>query len=79
MYHLVLDHHMVDGNKRFAMLATHLFLRKNGYEWQLSKEEYVRRAITIADQTTRPTLEELRQWMARTVRPATTGAQLETE
>lgn len=69
LHHLILDHHMVDGNKRFAMLTTEVFLEKNGYGWEVSDEEYVLMAVRIADVGTRPTLEELREWMASTTHP----------
>lgn len=67
LYHLILDHHMVDGNKRFAMLTTEVFLEKNGYVWEISDEEYVSMALRIADVETRPILEELRGWMANKI------------
>lgn len=60
---------MVDGNKRLAMLTTEVFLEKNGYGWEVSDEEYVLMAVRIADVGTRPTLEELREWMASTTHP----------
>ena len=72
LYHLVLDHHMVEGNKRFAMLTTEVFLTKNGCNWRLSDKEYVSIATKIADSETRPTLEKLRGWMASRIHPHNT-------
>lgn len=54
---------MVEGNKRFAMTATEVFLRKNGFGWNLSLDEYVWIAVTIADEERRPTLEEVQEWV----------------
>ena len=63
LYFLNLDHLMIEGNKRFAMTATEVFIKKNGYSWNLSLEEYVWIAVTIADEEKRPPLDEVREWM----------------
>lgn len=67
LYYLILDHLMVEGNKRFAMATTEVFLRQHGYGWRLSVDEYVEVAVRIADERTRPPLDSVRQWMASRV------------
>ena len=61
---LILDHLMVEGNKRFAMATTEVFLKNNGYGWNLTKAEYVEIAVKIADPVNRMSLDEVRRWMA---------------
>lgn len=67
LYYLILDHLMIDGNKRFSMVLTEFFLKKNGYVWRVPLLEYVSIATTIADNDTRPTLEQLQQWMRKKI------------
>ena len=67
LYFLILDHFMVDGNKRFSMVLTELFLKKNGYIWRLPLEEYISMATTIADRNKRPTLEEVQKLMEKKI------------
>jgi death on curing protein len=69
LYFLNLDHLMIEGNKRFAMTAAEVFLKKNGFVWELSTEEYVSIALKIADNRTRPSLQEVCEWMKSKVRP----------
>ncbi len=74
LYHLVLDHLMVDGNKRFAVALLELFLAKNGCIWEVSSEEYVKVPVGIADRDSRPTIGQLCDLMDATVRCYQLGA-----
>jgi death-on-curing protein len=48
MHSLVLNHALLDGNKRLALLATVVFLRINGYRLALSDDEAFDLAIAVA-------------------------------
>lgn len=60
---------MIDGNKRFAMTVAEVFLKKNGFVLELSTEEYVSIALKIADNRTRPSLQEVCEWVKSKIRP----------
>lgn len=61
---------MIDGNKRFAVTVVEIFLKKNGFFWDLSEEEYISISIEIADNRTRPSLQEVCEWMRSRIKPA---------
>jgi len=69
LYFLIIDHYMVDGNKRFAMFVTEYFLQKNGYELKIDRDEYIFIAIVISCSKSRPLLDKLRDYFAITVTP----------
>ena len=46
---IVLDHPLVDGNKRTGLTATFVFLLLNGYVFWMPREEAVDLAVKIAD------------------------------
>lgn len=61
---------MIDGNKRFAVTVVEVFLKKNGFVWELSNEELISISLEIADNRTRPGLQEVCKWMRSKIRPA---------
>jgi death-on-curing family protein len=71
VYYLILDHLMLEGNKRFAMVTTEVFLEKNGYGWELSTDEYVNIAVKIANNNNRPPMQEIQSWMGRKINKIT--------
>ena len=60
---------MIDGNKRFAVTVAEVFLKKNGFVWELSNEELISISLEIADNRTRPSLQEVCEWMRSKIRP----------
>jgi death-on-curing protein len=48
MFSLVMNHPLVDGNKRLALTATWVFLDLNGYLLNASQTEYVDLALDVA-------------------------------
>lgn len=48
MHSLALNHALLDGNKRLALLATVVFLRINGYQLALSDDEAFDLTIAVA-------------------------------
>lgn len=61
---------MIDGNKRFAVTVVEVFLKKNSFVWELSNEEYISISLEIAGNRTRPSLQEVCEWMRSKIRPA---------
>jgi death-on-curing protein len=49
MHSLTLNHALLDGNKRLALLATVVFLRINGYRLALSDNEAFDLTIAVAE------------------------------
>jgi death-on-curing family protein len=56
---LIRQQGFVDGNKRTAILATHAFLRLNGYDFRPSKGELLRYTQEIANEDSGPELERV--------------------
>ncbi|MED5050139.1 type II toxin-antitoxin system death-on-curing family toxin [Bacillus siamensis] len=71
MYRIAISHCFGDGNKRAAILSTDLFLKFNGLEFKVSADELFDFCYKIADDKTRPTLEEVEEWIQRNVQPYT--------
>ena len=69
LYFLILDHYLLDGNKRFAMFTTEIFLNKNGCGFSINQDEYVKLAVDIATPENRPTLKELQLKMREYIIP----------
>ncbi|MBI3074133.1 MAG: type II toxin-antitoxin system death-on-curing family toxin [Deltaproteobacteria bacterium] len=49
LFHLVLNHPFIDGNKRCGWLAARVFLRMNGVALSVSRGEAVRLVTRLAD------------------------------
>ena len=49
LYHIVKGHAFTDGNKRTALAATTLFLKKNGYHFTMSKDDAYRLTMRLSD------------------------------
>lgn len=71
MYRITTSHCFEDGNKRAAILSTDLFLKYNGFEFKVSHDELYDFVYAVADHETRPTLEEVEEWIQLNVQPYT--------
>ncbi|MCY7479590.1 MULTISPECIES: type II toxin-antitoxin system death-on-curing family toxin [Bacillus] len=69
MYRITISHCFGDGNKRAAILSTDLFLKINGFEFKVSDDELYDFVYAVADHKTRPTLEEVEEWIQLNVQP----------
>lgn len=48
LYHLVMNHPFIDGNKRVGAMAADVFLQVNGYDLQASQEAFERLVLETA-------------------------------
>jgi death on curing protein len=71
MYRITISHCFADGNKRAAVISTDLFLKLNGYKFSVSHNELYDFCLLIADHETRPTLEEIEEWIQTHTQPYT--------
>ena len=55
------NHPFVDGNKRVAFMAAHVFLGVNGYDFQAPQEDVVRTMLLLAER--RITESDLAGWL----------------
>ena len=60
---LMFNHAFVDGNKRTAMVSTARFLSMNGYELEVSQEEFV--AFPLKAEKTHPSIEVVSKWLKK--------------
>jgi len=60
---LIMNHPLVDGNKRIGMTATFVFLLLNDRLLVASNEEMVEYALRIADETPDPSWREIAAWL----------------
>jgi death-on-curing protein len=51
MHSICINHALVDGNKRLALLATATFLRANGHPFRLSNDEAFALVMRVAEGT----------------------------
>ena len=58
---IISGHPFVDGNKRAGIQATDLFLRKNGYFLEMTVDEGVRFALSIAQGESN--LKTIKEWL----------------
>lgn len=65
MYFISIGHCFVDGNKRTGYLAASTFLNLNGYIISVSDKELYDMCIKIANDKTRPPIEELIEWLQK--------------
>lgn len=63
---LMFNHAFVDGNKRSAVVATARFLYINGYELQVSDEEFV--AFPLRVENEHLSIEEIAKWLKKNTR-----------
>ncbi len=54
-----------NGNKRTGYLAANTFLNLNGYRICVRNEELFAKCIEIADQNSRPRLEDVEMWLEK--------------
>ena len=64
---LIKNHPFVDGNKRVAFFATDVFLRMNGYKFQVEAKSAHRLLISLFDSDTCD-LEHLQHWVRENIR-----------
>jgi len=64
-YKITISHCFLDGNKRTGLIATMLFLELNGYEIKADKKELYLYCLLIANHKTRPTLDEVEEWLKK--------------
>jgi death-on-curing protein len=64
---LIKNHPFVDGNKRVAFFATDVFLRLNGYKFQVEAKSAHRFLLGLFDTNTCD-LEHLKPWIAESIR-----------
>ncbi|MDO8226110.1 type II toxin-antitoxin system death-on-curing family toxin [Bacillus subtilis] len=69
MYRITISHCFGDGNKRAALISTDLFLKYNGFKFSVSQKELYDFCYMIADNETRPTLEEVEEWIQNNTQP----------
>ncbi len=62
---IVLDHALVDGNKRLGLATVAVFLTVNGYLFFASRDEAVTFALSVASSERRPSLAEISGWLRR--------------
>ncbi|MGH2536101.1 MAG: type II toxin-antitoxin system death-on-curing family toxin, partial [Candidatus Promineifilaceae bacterium] len=62
---LILNHPLVDGNKRTGIAAAGLFLRQSGWRLQTSNQAFEAFALRVTNE--RPPLEEIAAWQGKTV------------
>jgi len=65
MYFFTVGHCFKDGNKRTGFLAASTFLNLNGYKINVTDEELFNKCIEIANQNSRPQLENVEQWLEK--------------
>ena len=58
---IIRNHPFVDGNKRTAMVATAMFLDRNGYTLSPTSQDLEDFAVHVAE--SRPSLEEIEEWL----------------
>ena len=68
MESLIKNHHFVDGNKRTAITATGIFLRRNGWLIEASQEELYRFTMAMAAGGAR--FGEAKEWLSFNARHA---------
>ena len=68
MESLIKNHPFVDGNKRTAITAAGIFLRRNGWLIEASQEELFRFSMAMA--TGDAGFREAKEWLALNARPA---------
>jgi death-on-curing family protein len=64
-YDIIMDHPLVDGNKRLAVLVTNAYIERNGY-YLLNKNELYELAISVA--SGRRSVEGVYNWLRRNLR-----------
>lgn len=69
LHRLATSHCFADGNKRAALISTDLFLKYNGYKFKVSQDELFNYCYKIANHQTRPTLEEVEDWIRSYTQP----------
>ncbi|MGR6904968.1 type II toxin-antitoxin system death-on-curing family toxin [Lysinibacillus sp. BSL11] len=69
MLKINISHCFKDGNKRASIISTDLFLKYNGYKFNVSDDDLYEFALLIGNHDTRPTLEEVEQWIIKNVVP----------
>jgi len=62
---IILNHGLLDGNKRLSLASTTCFLLLNGYVFSASRDEAVGFAIRVAEARARPSLVEISRWIRR--------------
>jgi len=67
MESIIKNHPFVDGNKRTAITAAGLFLRRNGYMIQTSQDELYR--VTMAMATSNCAVKEAEDWLRAHAHP----------
>jgi len=68
-HHISSIHCFVDGNKRAAVISTDLFMKLNGYKFKLSQKELYDYACIVANDKTRPPVEDVEDWIKEHVVP----------
>ncbi len=68
MEYIIKNHPFVDGNKRTAIAAAGIFMRRNGYRIEASQEELYRFTISMTEGTAGRT--DAESWFRTHVRPA---------
>lgn len=68
-YRITTSHCFSDGNKRAALISTDLFLRYNGYKFKVDQEALYVYCLLIANHKTRPSLDEVEDWLKRNIVP----------
>ena len=61
VYSLLMNHQLVDGNKRTAMFSVMTFLELNGYKFIAKEEEVVEYALYI--ENSQPEIEGISAWL----------------
>jgi death-on-curing protein len=62
---VVLNHALVDGNKRLGLATVTVFLTINGYLFYTRREDAVAFALRVASPVDRPSLAEISRWLRR--------------